>query len=84
MLLFKLNLQLFAENGDGDGNQGSNTDNNVGLLLEKIKKLEAKIEEQDKKIASVTDFNRRLLDGAKPADKPTDDAKEKFKAYMKE
>ncbi len=85
MLLFKLNLQLFAEDGEADDKPKDKTDPNVGLLLEKVKKLEEKIEAQDKQIASVTEFNRRLLDGAKPVDSGSgNDKNSKFEAYMKE
>lgn len=80
-LIIPLNLQQFAEDGDGAKTKPSE---NEALLLDKIKKLEERIIEQDRKIASVTEFNRRLLDGAKPATKEEQDSKARFDAFMKE
>lgn len=82
-LFIKPQLQLFAEDGN-DQKDNKDSPNEV-LLLEKIKKLETRIDEQDKVIKSVTDFNRRLLDGAKPETKESStDAKKKLEAYLNE
>ena len=82
-LMIKPQLQLFAENGNDQKDDKGNP--NEALLLEKIQQLEERINEQDKTIKSVTDFNRRLLDGAKPDTKEgSTDVKKKFEAYLNE
>lgn len=80
LLFYKMFLR--APDGDQGSGGSSGGDPNVPLLLDKIKMLESKIEEQEKKIASVTDFNRRLLDGAKPATPASEEAQKKFNAYI--
>ena len=79
-LMIKPQLQLFAEDGN-DQNNGNNNPNEA-LLLDKIKQLEKRIDEQDKTIKSVTEFNRKLLDGAKPETADESDAKKRFKEFM--
>lgn len=80
----KLVKVLRSPDDNPGGGNPQPKDPNVGLLLDKIKGLEDRIAEQDKRIEAVTDFNRKLLNGAKPANPSDDNKKSKFDAYMKE
>lgn len=83
-LIFKLNIQMFAEEDEKD--KQKDTDPNTMLLLDKVKDLEKKLDDANKKIEAVTEFNRKLLDGAKPDDtkKADSDVSKRFDAYLKE
>ena len=83
-LIFKLNIQLFADDPDKDKNKDK--DPNTMLLLEKVQELEKKLDDANKKIDAVTEFNRKLLDGAKPDDtkKADSDVSKRFENYLNE
>lgn len=63
------------------------TNDNYALLLEKIDEQQKKIEQLEQRIAQVTEFNRQLLNRAKPENHIDDDAdikvaKDKLEKYI--
>ena len=83
-LIYKLNIQLFADDPAGD--KDKDKDPNTLLLLDKVKDLEKRLDDANKKIDAVTEFNRKLLDGAKPDDtkKADSDVSKRFENYLNE
>lgn len=58
---------------------------NEKVLLDKIDALEKRIAEQDKRIDSMTEFNRKLLDRANvPPQKEDNSVSKDFQEYLEE